>query len=80
MQTSLSSLEAPNSGLTLSLSIRPQRIVREVKERLARHPIYGDVKSVFFHRNFPVDPRHNAKIDREALAEWAEKQKEVKEG
>ncbi|MBN9419570.1 hypothetical protein ABS71_22310 [bacterium SCN 62-11] len=56
------------------------RIVREVKERLARHPIYGDVKSVFFHRNFPVDPRHNAKIDREALAEWAEKQKEVKEG
>lgn len=55
------------------------RIAREVKERLAGHPIYGDVKTVLFHRDFPVDPRHNAKIDREALAEWAEKQKEAKE-
>jgi acyl-CoA synthetase (AMP-forming)/AMP-acid ligase II len=55
------------------------RIVREVKERLAQHPIYGQVKTVLFHRDFPVDPRHNAKIDREALAQWAEKQKEAKE-
>ncbi len=56
------------------------RIVREVKELLAGHALYGDVKTVLFHKDFPVDPRHNAKIDREALAEWAEKQKEVKEG
>lgn len=55
------------------------RIVREVKERLAGHPVYANVKTVLFHKDFPVDPRHNAKIDREALAEWAEKQKEVKE-
>lgn len=55
------------------------RIVREVKERLAAHPLYAEVKTVLFHRDFPVDPRHNAKIDREALGEWAEKQKEVKE-
>lgn len=55
------------------------RIVREVKERLAAHPLYGEVKTVLFHKDFPVDPRHNAKIDREALGEWAEKQKEVKE-
>jgi len=55
------------------------RIVREVKERLAAHPLYAEVKTILFHRDFPVDPRHNAKIDREALGEWAEKQKEVKE-
>jgi len=50
------------------------RIAREVKERLAEHPVYGEVKSVLFHQDFPVDPRHNAKIDRESLALWAEKQ------
>ncbi|MBI4061222.1 MAG: AMP-binding protein [Elusimicrobia bacterium] len=30
-----------------------------------------DVKDVLFHPSFPVDARHNAKIDREALARWA---------
>jgi hypothetical protein len=29
------------------------------------------VKRVLFHKGFPVDARHNAKIDREALARWA---------
>lgn len=54
------------------------RISREVRERLAEHSVYGDVKQVLFHKDFPVDPRHNAKIDREALARWAEKQGEEK--
>jgi hypothetical protein len=26
---------------------------------------------VLFHRSLPVDVRHNAKINREALARWA---------
>lgn len=30
-----------------------------------------DIHVVLFHRSLPVDIRHNAKIDREALAEWA---------
>lgn len=55
------------------------RIAREVKEKLAAHPLYGDIKVVLFHKDFPVDPRHNAKIDREALADWAATQKEAKE-
>jgi acyl-CoA synthetase (AMP-forming)/AMP-acid ligase II len=50
------------------------RIAREVRERLSEHPIYGEVKQILFHKDFPVDPRHNAKIDREALAVWAQKQ------
>ena len=29
------------------------------------------IEHVLFHRAFPVDVRHNAKIDREALAVWA---------
>jgi olefin beta-lactone synthetase len=29
------------------------------------------IQCVRFHRGFPVDVRHNAKIDREALARWA---------
>lgn len=53
-----------------------QRITREVKQRLAEHNVYGDVKQVFFRADFPVDPRHNAKIDREELAVWAARQHE----
>lgn len=50
------------------------RISRELRERLAQHPPYGDVQQVFFHKDFPVDPRHNVKIDREALGLWARSQ------
>ena len=31
----------------------------------------AEIDRVLFHRSFPVDVRHNAKINREALAEWA---------
>ncbi|RME61927.1 MAG: hypothetical protein D6780_00730 [Candidatus Dadabacteria bacterium] len=30
------------------------------------------IKNFFFHPSFPVDPRHNAKIDRIALSSWAQ--------
>lgn len=30
-----------------------------------------EINNFLFHRKFPVDPRHNAKIFREKLAEWA---------
>ena len=33
-----------------------------------------DIKDVLFHPAFPVDTRHNAKINREALAVWAGRQ------
>ena len=36
------------------------------------------IRDVLFHPNFPVDVRHNAKIQREKLAVWAEGQ--LKEG
>ncbi len=31
------------------------------------------ISDILFHKNFPVDPRHNAKIFREKLAKWAER-------
>lgn len=36
-----------------------------------RVPAARPVSRVLFHRAFPVDVRHNAKIDRPALARWA---------
>lgn len=50
------------------------RVRRQVLELLAEHPVYGDVTQVFFHKDFPMDRRHNAKIDRETLASWAARQ------
>jgi len=35
------------------------------------HPATAAIRTVLYHRGFPVDIRHNAKIDREALARWA---------
>ena len=32
------------------------------------------MRTVLPHRALPVDPRHNSKIDREALGHWAAEQ------
>lgn len=37
----------------------------------ANHTITRNIKHVLFHSGFPVDVRHNAKIGRESLAQWA---------
>jgi acyl-CoA synthetase (AMP-forming)/AMP-acid ligase II len=37
----------------------------------ARHVQTRDIRTVLFHRRFPVDIRHNAKIGRPELARWA---------
>lgn len=47
------------------------RISREVRERLAEHPPFDSLKEVLFKPDFPVDLRHNIKIDRAALGRWA---------
>ena len=38
------------------------------------HPITTPIKTFLFHPGFPVDYRHNAKIIREKLADWAKNQ------
>jgi acyl-CoA synthetase (AMP-forming)/AMP-acid ligase II len=47
------------------------RITREVLALCAAHEPTRAISRVLFHPGFPVDRRHNAKIDRTALARWA---------
>ncbi|MCI0650925.1 MAG: AMP-binding protein [Planctomycetes bacterium] len=48
-------------------------IRRELLELGARHEHTAGIHTILFHRAFPVDARHNAKIQRGALARWARK-------
>jgi acyl-CoA synthetase (AMP-forming)/AMP-acid ligase II len=46
--------------------------LREELLRLAAdHPTTSAIRHVLFHSRLPVDPRHNSKIERPALARWA---------
>jgi acyl-coenzyme A synthetase/AMP-(fatty) acid ligase len=57
------------------LSDIPRRSRREVEKELleigSQHAHTRDIQRILFHRNFPVDIRHNAKIGRPELARWA---------
>ncbi len=46
---------------------------KELREMALQSPLTASITTFFFHRSFPVDARHNAKIFREQLQEWAER-------
>jgi acyl-coenzyme A synthetase/AMP-(fatty) acid ligase len=48
-------------------------IEQELLELAQTSPITQPIRTILFHRSFPVDIRHNSKIFREKLAVWAEK-------
>lgn len=48
-------------------------LTREILELAAGFSVTRPIRDVLFHPSLPVDPRHNAKIIREALAVWAAK-------
>ncbi|MEO5566632.1 MAG: AMP-binding protein, partial [Luteimonas sp.] len=48
-----------------------QRIQQELLAIAAQHPQLAVIDRILCHRGFPVDIRHNAKINREQLAAWA---------
>lgn len=48
-----------------------ERIAQEVLESLAACSVTRSIRTILFHRRFPVDLRHNAKIERPKLAQWA---------
>lgn len=50
------------------------RIRRELLEMGAKYPQTQGIQAIFFVEKFPVDIRHNSKIFREKLADWASKQ------
>ena len=47
-------------------------LTRELLELAASNELTRPIETVLFHSSFPVDIRHNAKIFREKLADWAE--------
>jgi len=51
-----------------------KRFIAELQGLGHRSPLTRDIEIFLFHPAFPVDIRHNAKIFREKLAVWAEKQ------
>lgn len=48
-------------------------VTRELLALGARYEHTKRIATILFHPGFPVDIRHNAKIARETLAEWAER-------
>jgi len=50
------------------------RIIDELQELAQEAGFGGRIEQFLPHRGFPVDPRHNAKIRRELLADWAARQ------
>jgi olefin beta-lactone synthetase len=50
------------------------KLKSELLELGARHDHTRGIRTILFHPAFPVDFRHNAKIFREKLAEWAARQ------
>jgi acyl-coenzyme A synthetase/AMP-(fatty) acid ligase len=50
------------------------RIRTELLMMAQAHEKTKQIKHVLFHEGLPVDVRHNAKIDRDALRHWAETQ------
>jgi acyl-coenzyme A synthetase/AMP-(fatty) acid ligase len=51
-----------------------EALLREIRQLAASNPLTAKITTFLLHRSFPVDIRHNAKIFREKLALWAEKQ------
>jgi acyl-CoA synthetase (AMP-forming)/AMP-acid ligase II len=49
----------------------PKTIVGELLNLASSNPQTEKIKIILFHKEFPVDIRHNSKIFREKLAEWA---------
>jgi acyl-coenzyme A synthetase/AMP-(fatty) acid ligase len=48
------------------------QLTRELLGIAQQHEHTREIETVLFHNSFPVDVRHNAKIFREKLADWAE--------
>jgi acyl-CoA synthetase (AMP-forming)/AMP-acid ligase II len=50
-----------------------ERVHFDLLQLAQAHAITRSIRTVLFHPGFPVDIRHNSKIGREELAEWASK-------
>jgi acyl-CoA synthetase (AMP-forming)/AMP-acid ligase II len=64
-------LEASERG------IERHQLTRELLAIGAKHEHTRPIRTILYHKSFPVDVRHNAKIFREKLAKWAAKQVKI---
>ncbi len=53
---------------------RRERIRTDLRQIGRNNMATSSIKQFLFHKSFPVDIRHNAKIGREKLTHWAEKE------
>ncbi len=49
----------------------PDSLTKELLAIGSENALTEDIKNVLYHPSFPVDIRHNAKINREKLSVWA---------
>jgi acyl-CoA synthetase (AMP-forming)/AMP-acid ligase II len=63
-------IEPVSRELVATPSLR-RKLVRELRELAAAHDHTNQIRLTYLHTGFPVDVRHNAKIHRLALAQWA---------
>ena len=54
------------------------RLRRELLDIAAENPVTKHICKMYFHPDFPVDVRHNAKIKREVLASWLARRQECR--
>ena len=54
-----------------------ETLTRELRALGERHVQTKSIQTILYHPSFPVDIRHNAKIARETLAEWAKAELKV---
>ncbi len=62
----------PNNPAVLKTSAAGRRLGRELHQLAREHAHAARINLFYFHPGFPVDVRHNAKIHRLTLTEWAE--------
>ena len=56
-----------------SKDVDKEKVKQELLELGASKPHTKDIRTILFHDSFPVDIRHNAKIFRDKLGVWAQK-------
>jgi olefin beta-lactone synthetase len=63
----------PEKGLHLG-RMEKEQLTRELLAMAQQHDHTKTIKTILYHPSFPVDIRHNAKILREKLSLWAQKE------
>ncbi len=64
----------PEEGQFPETDYERKRLIAELLQLGAANPLTESIRTVLLHPSLPVDTRHNVKIDRTALAEWAAKE------